>query len=219
MSYNKRFEFINDLLDVDTVTNPPTVGDTLTWNGTNWVPVIRVAMQNASPLLVSHNANWSRAYPVIGSIQEVLFGPAATPNFNFNTIINATLTSWNVQVPLSGVYYFGCEVKYDNDDLASGAVRYDKYDAINDAAFINLDCYVNGVFRRRIVRWYNLLRSTDVTTIFESVGSTFFSLSGEITLNLAANDQVSVRHQMGFVTPVGGDVFVTGTHFTLFRIK
>ena len=30
--------YINDLLDVDTSANPPTVDQTLVWNGANWVP-------------------------------------------------------------------------------------------------------------------------------------------------------------------------------------
>jgi hypothetical protein len=43
---NSRFEFgtpstvgsIDDLTDVDTSTTPPAVGDTMVWDGTNWVP-------------------------------------------------------------------------------------------------------------------------------------------------------------------------------------
>ena len=31
---------VGDLSDVDTTTTPPTVGDVLTWDGTNWVPAV-----------------------------------------------------------------------------------------------------------------------------------------------------------------------------------
>lgn len=41
---------INDLTDVDTVTDAPAVGDFLQWDGTNWVPYTPVAIDVVSDL-------------------------------------------------------------------------------------------------------------------------------------------------------------------------
>lgn len=47
---------INDLLDVDTAGRD--VGDTLVWDGTNWVPGINIKVQNVAPLNPDLNDLW-----------------------------------------------------------------------------------------------------------------------------------------------------------------
>lgn len=80
--------YINDLLDVDTTTNPPTVDQTLVWDGTNWVPgeggssdvvdlddLGDVVAPNPSTgqILEWNGSNWVPADPsaTIGSIDDL----------------------------------------------------------------------------------------------------------------------------------------------------
>lgn len=49
---------INNLNDVDTATQVPEAGDTLVWDGANWIPGINIKVQAIAPLNPDVNDLW-----------------------------------------------------------------------------------------------------------------------------------------------------------------
>lgn len=80
--------FINDMGDVDTTTEAPAVNDTLTWDGSNWVPV---------PLYTK------------------LEGIDTTSSNNFNSNVPTNVPGMSQVISHDGDYIFYCVIACNND--------------------------------------------------------------------------------------------------------
>lgn len=122
---------INALSDVDTVTTAPTNGQSLAWNGTNWIPATISGGNGSLPTIVSVtpissnfsntntviwtvNGNISLPNPNIASIGQILFIKNITQN---NIVI--TTSTFMLEAPsgtfnLNGYYSSLGLVKYNN---------------------------------------------------------------------------------------------------------
>lgn len=58
---------VNDLTDADTATTPPTIGDSLVWDGTNWVPGITSTVSGMDDL---DDADTTTTAPTVGDVLE-----------------------------------------------------------------------------------------------------------------------------------------------------
>ncbi len=83
---------INDMSDVDTTTDAPNSGDLLSWDGSNWVPVLGYIKSEGGTIVASPNFN------------SVVF--TNVPGLTFNT-------------PRDGDYIIYCLIKANSDDNAS----------------------------------------------------------------------------------------------------
>ena len=173
-------DVIDELLDVDTTTALPALGEVLTWDGTNWVPAVPTGAPTPYLHAMVSTTNPTTTTPVVWDtvIEDNVSG------------LNAGGTTYTFQE--DGIYSFTSTMGYSKtgfaDPNAVARLTYTVFDLATTTTTQNFFGQIERSIDSGVVEWINstghrrFLAGDTIQIFFEATGTSFYNDTSWLTI-------------------------------------